>query len=93
MTLHLLVSHSELDGYKRLSPVFGTERGNCPRCGSHIWEGGDIPEEACPVCEWNWDKNDGDSCPPPYDCACYEIFTWEAEQAEQDAYQRMLRGE
>ena len=79
--------------YTEVEPCRCTEMGKCPRCGSSIWDPEEeIPKEPCPVCGWDWDKNEGDICPPPYECACYEIYaqSWEAEQ---DAYQRLLRGE
>ncbi len=74
-----------------------TEKGLCPRCGAKVWAINDdeIPETPCSQCGWDWDKNEGDVMPQPYECACYELAAqaWEESQADQDYYQRMLRGE
>jgi hypothetical protein len=47
-------------------------QGNCPRCGSLIW---DMSEEGffvCPVCGLNDESPDG--LIPDEDCGCYEIY-------------------
>jgi hypothetical protein len=75
-----------------------TEKGLCPRCGSvawHIVDPTEIPEIPCTTCGWSWGKNEGDVMPAPYECSCYELAAqaWTESQADQDYYQRVLRGE
>jgi hypothetical protein len=70
-------------------PCECAETGLCPRCGLDAYEGderwmrGEMP---CPHCEWNNDRNDGDSMPQPYECFCwYEPSVAHSLQGEADA--------
>jgi hypothetical protein len=65
------------------------ECGVCPRCGKEsLWAAEeDEPDNIyCTSCSWKW----GDEGQSYHECYCYELSmnSWEAQQAEQDYFQR-----